>query len=83
MLENSRKALHIVLGCTIILIGIIGVVLPIVNGTLFLIVGLIILSFESDRLEKKLLSLTKRNNTLHSWHIKLEKILRKIFKKER
>lgn len=83
MIENSRKAMHIILGFTIILIGIAGLVLPILNGTLFLIIGFIILSFESEKLEHKLLSLTKRNATIHSWHLKLEKILRKLFRKER
>ncbi len=83
MIENSRKVMHIILGFTIVLIGIAGLVLPILNGVLFLIIGLIILSFESEKLEHKLLAITKKNNTIHSWHLKLEKILRKLFRKER
>ena len=83
MIENSRKVMHIILGFTIVLIGIAGLVLPILNGVLFLIIGLIILSFESEKLEHKLFSLTKKNTTIHSWHLKLEKILRKLFRKER
>lgn len=62
------------------LIGIAGLVLPVLNGTIFLIVGLIIISFESPLVEERLLKLTQKNKTVHHLYLKLEKVLRKFFK---
>jgi uncharacterized membrane protein YbaN (DUF454 family) len=76
-----KKFLLIVLGLSLILIGMFGLVLPILNGTLFLLVGFILLSFESTKVETMVLSLVDRSVLLKKWHKKLEKILRGLFKK--
>ncbi len=81
MIKNVRKLLHIALGGILVLIGLAGLLLPIVNGTILLIIGLIIISFENPIIEKKLYAFTQKNHTLHSWHLKLEKFLRKILGK--
>jgi uncharacterized protein YqgC (DUF456 family) len=81
--KNLRKILHIVLGITLITLGLVGLVLPILNGILLLIIGFIIISFESEYVEKKLHHFTKKNVTIHSLYHKLEGILRKFFGRER
>jgi uncharacterized membrane protein YbaN (DUF454 family) len=79
MNKATRKFLHIIIGTIAIIFGIVGLVLPILNGTVLLIIGLIILSFESPTLRAKLLTFSKKNDTIHHLYIKLEKILRKFF----
>ena len=79
---NARKILHIVLGTFIIILGLAGLVLPILNGVVFLIIGFIIISFESKYVEKKLRNLAKKNTTLHALYRKLEGMIRKLFGKD-
>jgi uncharacterized membrane protein YbaN (DUF454 family) len=80
-MTHIKKFLLIVLGLSLILIGLIGAVLPILNGTLFLLVGIILLSFESTRVEKVVLSFVERNEVVKKWYRKLDQLLRKLFNK--
>lgn len=77
------RILSVLIGSLFISFGIIGLVLPFINGTLFLIIGLILLSFESKYVEKKLHYYTDKNTTLKKWHLYFERKLRKLFRKER
>ncbi len=81
MITSTRKFLHIILGIFIVILGVAGLVLPIINGTVLLIVGFILLSFESLFVEKHLNNLTKRNSFIHGIHLKLDVFLRKLFRK--
>ena len=81
MIHTSRKILHICLGVLLLILGVAGLVLPIVNGTILLMVGLILISFESPYVEKHFLTLTQKSKFIHGIHLKLEKILRKFFRK--
>jgi uncharacterized membrane protein YbaN (DUF454 family) len=78
-----RKIMHLSVGFLVVLLGIAGLVLPILNGTLLLIVGFIIISFESPYVEKKLFTLTQKNKTVHALYLRLEKALRVFFRKHR
>lgn len=71
-----------VLGSFLVTLGVAGVILPILNGTFFLILGLILISFESKYVEEKLHAVTKKNATIHKWHLYLENVLRKYFVKK-
>lgn len=79
MMQTSRKILHIVLGILLLILGVAGLILPFVNGSILLIVGFILISFESPYVEKHLSRLTQKNKFIHSLHIKLEVFLRKFF----
>ncbi len=81
MRNQIRKILYLLLGLVLILLGIAGLVLPIINGTILLIIGFIIISFESPTLEKKLYTLTQKNAIIHSLYVKIDKFLRTFFKK--
>lgn len=72
-----------VLGSFFMTLGIAGLVLPIINGTFFLIVGLVLISFESRSVEKKLHALTSKSKLIHKWHLYIETYLRKIFKRKK
>lgn len=78
--RTIRKILHLTIGLTFLCIGILGLILPILNGVLFLILGFIVISFESTYVENKLVQITQKNKTVHYWYIKLEKIMRKLFR---
>lgn len=75
------RVINWVLGSFFLTVGVAGVILPILNGTFFLILGLILISFESKYVEKKLHALTSKNYVIHTWHLKLEGFLRKYFVK--
>lgn len=74
------RVLNWVLGSFFVTVGIAGLILPIINGTFFLILGLILISFESHYVKKKLYALTSKTKWTLSWHMYLEKMLMKIFK---
>jgi uncharacterized membrane protein YbaN (DUF454 family) len=62
------------------LVGLAGIVLPILNGTLFLLLALILVSSESPYVKKKLHELTDKNDTAHRWHLYLEILVKKVFR---
>lgn len=78
--RTLQKITHVTIGIVLLFIGIVGLVLPILNGVIFLILGLILISFESAYVEKKLTSLTEKNKFTKELHGRLEKFLRKIFR---
>ncbi len=80
MKVSPRTVFHISIGVLFVIFGILGLILPIINGTVLLIIGLIIISFENPYVEKKLFTITQRNKIIHSLYLKLEKIIRKIFR---
>lgn len=81
MIRTTRKILYLSLGSLLIMIGVAGLVLPIINGTVLLIVGFIILSFESVYVERNLHAVTKKNHKVHQLHLFLEKKIRSLFGK--
>ncbi len=76
-----KKIFLVLLGICLIIVGIAGVVLPVVNGTFFILLGIILLSFESKYIEERLLRVVEKNKTLHKWHKKIDHVLRKVFRK--
>jgi membrane protein implicated in regulation of membrane protease activity len=75
------RVLNWALGSLFLSVGVIGAILPIMNGTFFLILGLILISFESPYVEKMLHKITNKNRIAQKWHYKLENWLRKYFVK--
>ncbi len=80
-LKTIRKIIHVTIGSTLLIAGLVGLVLPVLNGIIFLIIGGILISFESPYVEKKLIALTKKNKKVHALHLMLEKKLRSFFGK--
>jgi len=82
-MQAARKILHIIAAVILLTLGVFGLVLPILNGMVLLILGLILLSFESRYVERKLFLLTQKNALLHKWHVYLEKKMREVFRMEK
>lgn len=78
-MHNLKKLLHIVLGLSMITLGVAGLVLPVLNGTLFLLLGLILLSFESTYIEKHLHALARKNKRIDTGYEKLLTFMKKLF----
>lgn len=76
-----KKFFLIILGTALVLVGILGMILPIVHGTIFLLLGVILLSFESTYIERQVLFFVKKHELLFKLHNKLEKVLRRWFNK--
>jgi uncharacterized membrane protein YbaN (DUF454 family) len=74
-----KKVMHITLGVILVIVGILGVILPFIHGTLPLFTGLILLSFESIWLEKKLLHLASKNKYAKKIHATLDTKLKDFF----
>ncbi len=74
------RLLKLLVITVLFLLGLAGVILPIVNGTLFLLLALILVSSESPYVKKRLHELTNKNATAHKWHIYLETLVQKVFK---
>ncbi len=70
------------LGSFFLTVGVVGAILPILNGTFFLVLGLILISFESKYVEKKLHQLTSKTKLTQKLHMYLENFLRKYFVKK-
>lgn len=78
-MHKAKKLLHVILGILLILLGITGLVLPVLNGTLLLLLGFILLSFESPYVEQHLRKLAEKNRLTKEWHEKLTTFMKKHF----
>ena len=78
-MPRIKKILHIGLAIILIAIGIAGLVLPILDGVIFLLLGFILLSFESTYIEEHLNRIAKKNKRIDLWYEKLNTWMRKNF----
>jgi uncharacterized membrane protein YbaN (DUF454 family) len=80
-MTQLKKAFHVILGIFLLLIGVAGLVLPILNGIVFLLLGLILISFESPYIEKILSHYSEKNRHISHTYKKLNVWMRKLFRK--
>lgn len=78
-MPRLKKILHIALAVILIAIGIAGLILPILDGVIFLLLGFILLSFESPLIEEHLSTIAKKNRYIDAWYEKLNIWMRKFF----
>ncbi len=79
-MTQAKRIAYILIACFLIIIGLAGIVLPILNGLIFILLGLILLSFESPYIEYKLQQAAAKNSYIEKWYTKLHSIMKKIFK---
>jgi uncharacterized membrane protein YbaN (DUF454 family) len=79
-MRTVKRVFNISFGVIFLLIGTAGIVLPLLNGLVFLLLGLIILSFESEKIEMFLQKITNKNKQAHYWHSKISSFLGKWLK---
>lgn len=70
---------RIFIGVILVLFGIAGIILPILQGIPFLLAGLIILSFDIPALERKLEHFVKKHHKVEELYTALRKALKKKF----
>ncbi len=79
----SKKILaaifRIFIGVILILFGIAGIILPVLQGVPFLLAGLIILSFDIPAIEHRLEYFVKKHHKIDSLYRALRKALKKKF----
>jgi uncharacterized membrane protein YbaN (DUF454 family) len=80
LMHKAKKLFHLFLGLILIATGLLGLVLPILNGTLLLVLGFILISFESPYVEYHLSKLAHRNTFTGDWYEKLLAYMKKIFR---
>ncbi|MEI6280459.1 MAG: hypothetical protein WCP17_00450 [bacterium] len=78
-MKRIKRALIIVIAVISILLGLIGLVLPILQGILFLFIGFFLLSFSFPETRTLIEKYTQKYPHLHSATIKIEKWIKKIF----
>ncbi len=77
-MRSARKTLHILFAVLFIIIGVCGLVLPILNGIIFLLLGFILLSFESAYIHHHLQRIASKNEHVYFWYKKIDTWMRKI-----
>ena len=78
-MRSAKRTLYIFLAILLIIIGLCGLVLPILNGVIFLLLGFILLSFESPYIHRHLQRVAAKNDHVYKWYKKLDHWMRKIF----
>jgi uncharacterized membrane protein YbaN (DUF454 family) len=73
-----KRTIILILGVVFVLLGIAGLFLPFLQGFLFLVVGLLLLSTVSPRLRAWVESHTRRWPKFHSWVEKADAWLRRV-----
>lgn len=83
LMHSLKKSFHIILALVLIFIGIAGMILPILDGFTFFLLGLILLSFESPYVEAHLHKIAHKNSVIGAWYEKLNTWMRKVFGEQR
>lgn len=52
MTQSARRVGRVILGCAFLVLGVLGLFLPVLQGILFLTIGLSLLSTESERAQR-------------------------------
>lgn len=78
-MTNLKKMAHVLIGGFLVLFGIVGLILPILNGLIPLLLGLILLSFESPYVEYHLKKVAHTTEFTGRWYEKLERWMKKFF----
>ena len=74
-----RKTIRITLASLLLILGVAGLVLPILNGMLFIIFALLILSLEVPALEERLDRIGAKHKKVHPYYTKWKAFIKKYF----
>ncbi len=81
MLKHTKRILVLTVGVVFILFGILGLFLPFLQGILFLIIGVLLLSAYSPTLRELFQSRTRTRPKLHYWVLRAEAWIERIIGK--
>jgi uncharacterized membrane protein YbaN (DUF454 family) len=77
MVVPYKKIARFTIALILFIIGLLGLILPVVNGTLFIMASLLILSLEIPALEKFLDRQGRRNSTVNHYYEKCKRFIEK------
>lgn len=83
MRGHIRNTVIIFIAVFLILVGVAGLVLPLLPGALFILVGLLLLSAYNPRFEYWILSITKKYPPLHHIALDLQAFIERIIGKNK
>lgn len=81
MLKQTKRAAVLVVGFVFVILGILGLFLPFLQGILFLIIGLLLLSAYSPSLREWMQSHTRAYPKLHYWVLRAEAWIERVIGK--
>lgn len=82
MRRHAKKTALTILGIFFLILGIIGLVLPILQGFLFIALGIIVLSIVSERFARYVESHTRKAPKLHTFVVKVQHRIAKLLREE-
>ncbi len=77
MRSQLRLLLRVTIAFLLVLLGLLGLVLPLINGTVFILIALLVLAIDIPWLDKKLDTYSSRHPKLERWHKKFRDVVRK------
>jgi uncharacterized membrane protein YbaN (DUF454 family) len=81
MLKNTKRAAVLIVGFVFVILGILGLFLPFLQGILFLVIGLLLLSAYSPSLREWMQTHTRKYPKLHYWVLRAEAWIERIIGK--
>ncbi len=78
MIRNTKRTLVLIVGALFLVLGVVGLVLPFLQGFLFLAVGLIILSVVFPALRERTHEQTRRYPKIHAFVLKVDDWVRRV-----
>lgn len=79
MKGTVKKTIRITLATLLFVLGVAGLVLPILNGMLFIIFAVLILSLEVPALEAWLDGTSVKHKKVHPYYVKWKHFIKKYF----
>ena len=81
MLRQTKRVAVLIVGVAFVLFGILGLFLPFLQGILFLIIGVLLLSAYSPALREWFQTHTRKYPKLHYWVLRAEAWIERILGK--
>ena len=81
MLKQTKRAAVLIVGVLFVLLGLLGLFLPFLQGIIFLVIGALLLSAYSPTLREALQSHTRNYPRLHYWVLRAEAWIERILGK--
>jgi uncharacterized membrane protein YbaN (DUF454 family) len=78
--KNTKRILVLIVAVLFLILGVAGLVLPFLQGILFLAIGFVLLSMLSPTVQEKIERQTRKYPKVHAIVLKVEKIIRSIWK---
>lgn len=80
-MKHTKRTIVLILGVLFVLLGLVGLVMPFLQGILFLIIGILLLSTYSPSLREWIQTHTRRYPKLHYWVVRAEAWIESIIGK--